>query len=167
MITLYKDYLVDLLKKLQLDKIYDDFDDLKRGRFPTPAAFIYVSDTEDIEDDGTIVGYIDDEPNKIRRYKKRKYKITNYIAILFVARNQSDAEKLKVDFFKLLDKSIKDSEGNPVLITPNDSKLHLDEGVLNNKFGRELLIEFEGGIYTERLFKLIDKFVPEGAEIQR
>ena len=167
MITIYKEYLIELLKKLELKRIYDNLDDLQRGRFAAPAAFVSVADQEDIEDDGSIVGYVDDQVNKIRRYKKRKYKVTNYISILLVSRNQSDAEQLKRDFLKLLKKSIPDAEGMAVLITPNESTLHLDEGILNNRFGREILIEFEGGIYTERLFKLIERFVPENTEIIR
>lgn len=167
MLSLYKNYLLELLKKLNLEVIYDDLDDLGRGHFPAPAAFVYTSDQENIEEDGSLVGYIDDEVNKIRRYKKRKYKITNYIAVLFVTRNEVDAERLKRNFFKLIDKSIKDDEEMAVSITPNESKLHLDEGILNNRFGRELLIEFEGGIYTERLFKLVERFVPEDTEIIR
>lgn len=164
MISLYKDYLIGILRTLDLKNIYDDLDDLKR-RHPSPSAFIYISDREDIEKDGQLVGYEDDLENKFRRYKKRKYKITNYVTVLFVSRSQAKAEQLKINFLKALDDRIFDNENNPILLSPYDSTLHLNESILNDKSGREILIEFVGGVFTERLFKLVDGFNPNEREI--
>jgi hypothetical protein len=161
MIQFCKDYLTEILGRLQVKKIYDDLSDLGRNRFPTPAVFVYPSEDEDLSEDGTLVSKEDDLVEKMRYYKVRKYKVVNYIYLLFVAKTESEATQLRNRFLAELKKTITDNDNNQIDIKVNKSTLHLSEDILKKKVARELLLEFEGGIYTTRRFKLIDKFNPQ------
>ncbi|GAB6100435.1 hypothetical protein JCM16358_23140 [Halanaerocella petrolearia] len=164
MISLYKDYLKNILNNMEYDvKIYEGLKKLGRNRFPTPAAFIYLSEDEDLETDGELVSKEDDLENKMRYYTKRVYKVTNYIYVLFVAKEESDATELRNKFLAALDKKIQDSNNNKVEIEVNKSSLHLTGDILKKKVARELLLEFEGGIYTTKTFKLVDLAPEEGS----
>lgn len=163
LISLYQEYLQDILTAMDYNlKIYEGLEKLSRNRFPTPAVFIYLSEDEELQRDGELVKKEDDLENKMRYYTKRDYKVTNYIYLLFVAKKEATATEIRNIFLSSLDKKIQDNKGNEVKIEVNKSSLHLTGDMLKKKVARELLLEFEGGIYSKKTFKLVDLAPEEG-----
>ncbi len=161
MIELCKNYLIQVLKSIGVNDVSDDPEDLAKYT-PLPYAVVWQEKPEPLARDGSRVGKEDNVTTMTRTYRRRVYQRDLELMLLLIDRSGDAVDLRLVDFLAKLDSRILDTNNNAIQIEAvSQVPVAVDKSLLNQKASILVTIRCHGGVYVDKVVKLVDTAIPE------
>jgi len=154
MIKACKDHLAAALAAAGIERVFYRREEAEKHQV-LPFGVLMTGD-ETLRFDGSLVASAEGPGNDERTYRRRTHRRVRDIKVAIIHRSDDQAETAGETFLAALDRRIFDGDGNAILVSARGSEPDEDDkSLLRQRSGAVYLVTFEGGVYQDKVVKVL------------